>query len=176
MRNLRKCFKMKCRYATHMLLLFGLQCSGVYPMASLSHELLYWIVLDCTHVPNKVAAEWNTIMVKVHTGQAEEYNTNLGVVSHLLTPVTAPTGLKGQQSTMFSQLGSCMPPHISTSSTVSEKSMWVLDEALWCVHALTVPALPIGKDFKLQTRNSRDTQGDYFCLLLTKSCEIVIAK
>lgn len=55
-------------------------------------------------------------MVTVHTGQAEKSKPD--VVSHLLTPVTAHMGLKGQQSTEFSQLGSCLPPHSVTSSVV----------------------------------------------------------
>lgn len=37
-------------------------------------------------------------MVAVNTGQAEKCNMNLDVVSQLLTPVTTPMGLKGQQS------------------------------------------------------------------------------
>ncbi len=104
-------------------------------------------------------------MATVRAGQAEKYNSN-GLVSHLLTPVTAPTGLEGQQSTEFSQLGNCTPPHGAASSTVSKNYMWL--------HTLTVPTPPIGKD--LQTNNCHDTQRDYFCLLQTEPCEILMAE
>lgn len=61
---------------------------------------------------------YNTGVVIVHSGYTE--STNLVLVSHFLTPVTEPTGLRGQQNTEFSQLGSHMPPHRAASSTPSQ--------------------------------------------------------
>lgn len=76
----------------------------------------------------------------------QENSTNLDVMSHLLTPVTTPTGLEGQQSTEFSQLGGCMPPHSIAPSTV-------------CKAHVTVGRSP--EAMGNISRNSHETQGDY---------------